>query len=50
MDAKTLLEALAQVDKDHFVIVEDDCVEVYDKKDFFATPIPMGVLEKLANK
>lgn len=42
MDAKTLIEALAQVDEEHFVIVENDCVEVYRKEDFFATPVPIN--------
>ena len=40
MDVKTLIEALAQVDRDHFIIVEEDCVEVYRKEDFFPTPTP----------
>ena len=39
-DIKTLIEALAQVDRDHFIIVEEDCVEVYRKEDFFPTPEP----------
>ena len=45
MDVKTLIEALAQVDRDHFIIVEDDCVEVYRKEDFFPTPTPTNTRE-----
>lgn len=41
MDVKTLIEALAQVDRDHFIIVENDCVEVYRKEDYFPTPTPV---------
>lgn len=45
MDVKILIEALAQVDRDHFIIVEEDCVEVYRKEDFFPTPTPANKTE-----
>lgn len=41
MDVKTLIEALAKVDRDHFIIVEEDCVEVYRREEFWPTPEPV---------
>lgn len=46
MDSKRLIEALAMVDENHFVIVEKDCVEIYSKDDFLPTPTPT---RKMAN-
>ena len=45
MDVKTLIEALAKVDRDHFIIVEEDCIEVYRKEEFFPTPAPVEILK-----
>lgn len=45
MDVKTLIEALAKVDRDHFIIVEEDCVEVYRKDLYFPTPAPVETLK-----
>ena len=45
MDVKTLIEALAKVDRDHFIIVEEDCVELYSKEDFLPTPTPTNARE-----
>lgn len=45
MDVKTLFEALAQVDENHFIIVENGCVEVYSKEDFLPTPTPTNARE-----
>lgn len=40
MESERLNELLAMVDEDHFAIVENDCVEIYSKKEFYATPTP----------
>lgn len=40
MNKERLNEVLAKVDENHFAIVENDCVEIYNKEDFYATPTP----------
>lgn len=40
MDAKRLIDILARVDEDHFAVIENDCVELYSKAEFYATPTP----------
>lgn len=34
------VEVVTMVDEDHFAVVEDDCVEIYSKTEFYATPTP----------
>lgn len=41
-DIRELFKALGAVDKDHFAIVENECVGVYSKEDFLPTPMPYG--------
>lgn len=39
---KEIFEKLRQVDKEHFAIVEKECIEIYKKDDCLATPMPKG--------
>ena len=41
-DARELFRALGAVDEDHFAIVENECVGVYDRADYLPTPMPYG--------
>lgn len=40
MNVNEIFERLAMVDENHFAIVENGCVEIYDKSEFYATPTP----------
>lgn len=41
---KEIFEKLRQVDKEHFAIVSESCVEIYDTNDCLATPMPKGTV------
>ena len=34
------VEVVTMVDEEHFAVVENDCVEIYSKAEFYATPTP----------
>ena len=40
MDHKRLIDILSRVDENNFAVIENDCAELYSKKEFFATPTP----------
>ena len=42
MSNKELFELLAQVDENHFAVVENECVEIYSKDEFLPTPTPIN--------
>lgn len=44
MNQKEIFEKLSQVDGQHFAIVSNGCVEIYDTNDCLATPIPIGAV------
>lgn len=44
MNQKEIFEKLSQVDGDHFAIVSEHCVEIYDTNDCLATPMPKGTV------
>lgn len=44
MDSREIFEKLSQVDKEHFAIVNESCVEIYDTNDCLATPMPIGTV------
>ena len=39
MDYKYLFELLAALDENHFLVVDEHCVEIYSKEEYFATPM-----------
>lgn len=44
MNQKEIFEKLSQIDGQHFAIVSEHCVEIYETNDYLATPIPIGAV------
>lgn len=42
-NGKRLFEVLSRIDDEHFAVVENECVEIYSKTEFIATPVPSNV-------
>lgn len=39
MCLKDLFEALSKIDENHFIVIENDCVGLYDKREYLPTPV-----------